>query len=297
VLPDSLRAAIRQSVLSATKDFDLTDVVAAGSGCINSAYRLTDRQGRQLFLKLNRASLADMFAAESEGLAELRRPKAIRVPLPVCTGLFGDHAWLVTEHVRFDSPGSGSEARLGEELALLHRFTADRFGWHRDNTIGSTPQPNMLAADWISFWRGQRLGFQLKLAADNGLGCKLQTLGERLMADLHLFFSAYQPLPSLLHGDLWGGNVAYDEDGAPVIFDPAVYYGDRETDIAMTGLFGGFGHEFYAAYNSTWPLDDGFTVRKNLYNLYHIINHANLFGGGYARQAEGMMERLLSELG
>jgi len=296
VLPDSLRAAIRQSVLSTTESFDIAEMAALGGGCINSAYRLIDKKGEQLFLKLNRAALADMFEAESAGLAELRRPAAIRVPAPICTGQYGEHAWLVTEHIRFASPCAGSEARLGEELAALHRFTGERFGWHRDNTIGSTPQPNAPAADWVGFWRRQRLGFQLRLAAGNGYGGRLQTLGERLLADLDGLFAGYQPAPSLLHGDLWGGNVAFDESGAPVIFDPAVYYGDRETDIAMTSLFGGFGRDFYAAYKAHWPLDAGFAVRKSLYNLYHILNHANLFGGGYARQAEGMMEGLLSEL-
>ncbi|HXH72123.1 MAG TPA: fructosamine kinase family protein [Mariprofundaceae bacterium] len=297
MLPEELRTAIGQSVFEASSGtFHLADIYPAGGGCINSAYRLSDADGRLLFLKLNRASLSGMFAAEFDGLVELRQPAAIRVPEPLCFGQTASHAWLVTEHIRFASPRAGSEARLGEELAALHRHTADRFGWHRDNTIGSTPQPNGQATDWIDFLRERRLGFQLRLAAGNGFRGRLQSLGERLLDDLPRFFDTYRPLPSLLHGDLWGGNLAYDEAGAPVIFDPAVYYGDREADLAMTELFGGFGRDFHAAYRAAWPLDEGYPVRKTLYNLYHILNHANLFGGGYASQAESMLQRLLAEL-
>src|SRR5208283_1970991 len=145
--------------------------------------------------------------------------------------------------------------------------------------------------------REQRLGFQLDLAARKGYGGKLQELGHQLMERLPEFFEGYHPQPSLLHGDLWGGNHACTSDGAPVIFDPAPYYGDREADLAMTELFGGFDQEFYTAYRAAWPPDAGYTTRRILYNLYHILNHANLFGGGYARQAEGMMQSLLNRSG
>jgi fructosamine-3-kinase len=179
----------------------------------------------------------------------------------------------------------------------MHRVTGRSFGWRRDNTIGSTPQPNTPGNDWIAFWREQRLGFQLRLAERNGLSSALQAKGERLLERLEAFFRGYAPAPSLLHGDLWGGNHGYTVSGEPVVFDPAVYYGDREADLAMTELFGGFGAGFYAAYKEVWPLDSGYAVRKQLYNLYHVLNHANLFGGGYASQAEAMMERLLAEAG
>ena len=137
----------------------------------------------------------------------------------------------------------------------------------------------------------------MRLAGENGYGAQLQRPGERLLDALPAFFAGYLPQPSLLHGDLWGGNHAFLADGAPAIFDPAAYFGDREADLAMTELFGGYPADFYAAYRAAWPLDAGYAARRNLYNLYHILNHANLFGGGYAQQAEEMMQRLLAELG
>ncbi len=171
------------------------------------------------------------------------------------------------------------------------------FGFAHNNFIGATSQPNAWTTDWPTFWCEQRLGFQLDLAARNGYGGELQKMGQQLMQRLPEFFVGYHPVPSLLHGDLWGGNHSYTADGTPVLFDPAPYYGDREADLAMTELFGGFDQSFYAAYHTVWPLDAGYATRKILYNLYHILNHANLFGGGYARQAEGMMRRLLGNPG
>jgi fructosamine-3-kinase len=274
--------------------FNLTASHSVGGGCINSAYTLTD--GRQrFFVKLNQAHQLDMFTAEAEGLQEIDRSRSVRVPRPVCNGVTNQNAYLVMEYIPFGR-GKGSDARLGEQLAAMHRKTQPKFGWHRDNTIGSTPQPNPPTDDWPTFFREHRLGFQLQLAARNGFSGKLQKKGERLLGDLDVFFHDYSPAPSLLHGDLWGGNSATDEHGQPVIFDPATYYGDREADIGMTELFGGFSADFYAAYNATWPLDPGYLVRKTLYNLYHIINHVNLFGSGYLGQAEGMLDRLASEI-
>ena len=185
--------------------------------------------------------------------------------------------------------------QLGRGLAFMHRFHAAHFGWHRDNTIGATPQINTPAADWIGFWRKQRLGFQLALARENGYRGRLLAQGERLLGQLPVFFSGHEPRPSLLHGDLWSGNAAFMRDGTPVMFDPAVYYGDREADIAMTELFGGFSADFYRAYDEAYPREPGYATRKQLYNLYHVLNHLNLFGGGYHAQAERMIEQLLSE--
>ena len=264
-----------------------------GGGCINQAY-LIEGSGQRHFVKTNAARLVAMFEAEAAGLAELEAARALRVPHPVATGVAGGEAFLVLEYLELG--GSGDTAELGRRLALQHRKTADRFGWERDNTIGSTPQPNAWNADWLDFLRNRRLGFQLELAAENGYGGGLQALGDALLERLADFFPGYRPQPSLLHGDLWGGNAAFTASGEPVVFDPAVHYGDREADLAMTELFGGFGAGFYAAYREAWPLDPGYGVRKTLYNLYHILNHANLFGGGYAGQAETMMGRLLSEV-
>ena len=173
-----------------------------------------------------------------------------------------------------------AERRLGAGLARQHRATADQFGWHRHNTIGATPQRNTQTADWIEFLRRERLGFQLDLAARRGLPGELLARGRRLLAGLEAFFPGHRPGPSLLHGDLWSGNWGADADGSPYIFDPAVYHGDREADLAMTRLFGGFGRGFYTAYEEAWPLPRGWERRVDLYNLYHLLNHFNLFRGG-----------------
>lgn len=274
--------------------FELAHAAALGGGDINSAYRLEGKNGARYFVKLNDADKLEMFAAEHSGLEAMAATRSVRVPQPVAHGLCGPLAFLVLEYL--DLGGRGDARRLGEQLAALHRITAPQFGFQIDNTIGSTPQPNGWLSDWIAFWRERRLGFQLQLARKNGHGARLQDLGERLLENLPLYFKGYAPAPSLLHGDLWGGNHAYLHDGTPVIYDPAPYYGDREADLAMTELFGGYGSGFYAAYCEAWPLDAGYATRKALYNLYHILNHANLFGGGYARQAEGMMRELLGEI-
>jgi fructosamine-3-kinase len=155
---------------------------------------------------------------------------------------------------------------------------------------------NTPSASWTEFFRERRLRYQLELAARNGYGGRLQELGAELLAHIEPLLADHTPAPSLLHGDLWGGNAAVDSEGAPVIFDPAVYYGDREADLAMTRLFGGFSAAFYSAYESAWPLPKGARARVDLYNLYHVLNHVNLFGGGYEAQAESMMERLLGAL-
>jgi fructosamine-3-kinase len=265
-------------------------------GDINRAF-LIEGGGQRYFVKLNEAGRAAMFEAEAAGLEEIAGSGAIRVPHPICWGASGQAAYLVLEHIAMQPLGNTASETLGRQLAGMHRHTATQHGWRRDNTIGSTFQGNAQSRDWVAFWREQRLGFQLGLAARNGFRGNLQHKGERLLASLHQFFPAYAPPPSLLHGDLWGGNCAADQEGGALLFDPAVYYGDRETDLAMTELFGGFPPRFHAAYREAWPLDPGYAVRKTLYNLYHILNHANLFGGAYAGRAEDMIDRLLGEIG
>ncbi len=271
--------------------FTTHEAHAEGGGCINSAYTLSDGKQR-FFVKLNQAARLDMFAAEAEGLNDILRSHSIHAPAPVCHGIAVDEAYLVLEYLPLS--GRGSAERLGRELAQMHRCQHQRFGWRRDNTIGATPQINTEETDWVHFWQQHRLGPQLRLAADKG--GHLGPQAERLLAHVADFFSDYRPGPSLLHGDLWSGNYAFSEGGRPVIFDPAVYYGDRETDLAMTELFGGFPSAFYAAYQEAWPLDPGYASRKTLYNLYHVLNHFNLFGGSYLAQAQRMIAQLLSEV-
>lgn len=288
---------IAQAITDATgKSFVLDGQSGIGGGCINTAMKING-SGREYFVKLNSAKLLAMFEAEADGLRDIATAKAVRVPLPICTGISGNQAFIVMEYLAMGGRGGGTVmARFGEQLAQMHRHTAEQFGWHRDNTIGSTPQLNDWMDDWIYFWGEQRLGYQLELAGKHGIGARTLQKGEQLQGTLNAFFTGYAPEPSILHGDLWSGNYGISRDGEPVIFDPAVYFGDREADLAMTELFGGFGSEFYAGYQAAWPLDAGYQQRKTLYNLYHILNHYNLFGGGYASQAEGMIDRLLAQL-
>ncbi len=276
------------------KAHELLGQQTVGGGCINQTQRIDTNQGAY-FLKLNTADRLDMFEAEAEGLQAMNEAGAVAVPTPLCSGVSGGHAWLVMEYI--EGGGRGSMAEFGEQLAAMHRFTKDRFGWHRDNTIGSTHQANDWNSDWVSFWQQQRLGFQLELARTNGAPRRLCEQGQKLNECIGEFFTDYSPVASVLHGDLWSGNYMMGRDGRAVIYDPAVYFGDREADLAMTELFGSFGRDFHAGYNAAWPLDEGYAARKTLYNLYHILNHYNLFGGGYAGQAQGMIERCLAEIG
>lgn len=284
-----LAGAIREAV---HRPFTLSNATLVGGGSINESYRLDCADGSRCFLKLNDARHYAMFLAEAEGLGAIAAANTIRVPQPIAHGTIGGQSYLLLEYLELDSRGNAR--LLGEQLAALHRCTAASFGFSQDNFIGTTAQPNGWRQSWLEFWREQRLGFQLRLAADNGYGGQLQRLGEKLLDTLPSFFNGYTPQPSLLHGDLWSGNHAFLADGTPTIFDPACYYGDREADLAMTELFGGYPADFHAAYRAAWPLDAGYAARRDLYNLYHILNHANLFGGGYSRQAEVMMQRLLS---
>lgn len=274
--------------------FSAARAESTASGSINRTYRLEGGE-RPFFVKLNSAGRLAMFEAELAGLVELAAAKAVRVPLPICCGSDARFSWIVLEHLELGN-GTGRLAALGARLALLHRRTAANFGWNRDNTIGSTPQHNEWCSDWIVFLRSRRIGFQLQLAQRNGYRGRLQSSGEKLLAGLDAFFAGYRPEASLLHGDLWGGNAAVLADGEPAIFDPAVYYGDREADLAMTELFGGFPPAFYRGYDAAWPLDAGYRVRKNLYNLYHLLNHLNLFGGSYLAPAQGAIDGLLGEI-
>lgn len=275
--------------------FEVRAHTVVAGGCINGTAVLSGA-GRRYFVKINTASQLPMFDAESEGLAEIAATNTVRVPQPVCRGQQAGTSWLVLEHLELGSCRDDGAERLGHALASLHRVTAGQFGWRRDNTIGATPQINTPENNWVTFYGQQRLGYQLALAARNGFKGALQRKGERLIENLAAFFDNYRPAPSLLHGDLWGGNHACLANAEPVIFDPAVYYGDREADMAMTELFGGFDARFYAAYRDAWPLDRGYATRRALYNLYHVLNHANLFGGGYAQQAGQMLDRLLAEI-
>jgi len=290
--PTLLAAALREATGLRFHDAPSASV---GGGCINECLRWETGDG-PAFVKLGPVERLAMFEAEAEGLRELEAAHAIRVPCVLGVGATANDAFLALEWIDFGAGSARSEALLGERLAAQHRVTRPDFGWHRDNTIGSTPQPNAWNTDWPRFYVERRLRFQLALAERNGHGGRLTERGHRLCEELPAYLQGYRPVPSLLHGDLWGGNHAATRSGEPVVFDPAVYFGDREADLAMTRLFGGFGRDFYAAYQATWPLDPGADGRTDLYNLYHVLNHLNLFGGSYRARAQAMIDSSLAGL-
>ena len=294
--PRARFAAIAREIASQSGTAAAPEPAArVGGGSINECYRWP-ADGRALFVKVAPRAGLVMFEADTAGLAELARAGALRVPRVSACGATAAQAFLALEWIDAGAADAACERRLGEGLAALHAVTAPRFGWVRDNTIGRTPQANAWCEDWTQFFRERRLRPQLTLAAANGMGA-LAAAGEQLLAALPALLDGHAPAASLLHGDLWGGNWLAAADGAPVVFDPAVYYGDRETDLAMTRLFGGFGTAFYRAYESAAPLPPRAAPRAELYKLYHVLNHANLFGGGYAASARAMIEALCAQAG
>ena len=292
---------IAKSISEATgTSFAVTSSTAVSGGCIHESRKIegkTRDAARTYFAKLNDAQSLPMLVAEAQGLAAIRSAARIRAPEVVVHDDDGERAWLVLEWLELVPLDAASAARLGTALAAQHRAEQARFGWEHDNFIGASPQHNGWSDDWLAFWREKRLMPQLRMAAKKRLPSKMIDRGERLAADCEVFFRGYEAARSLLHGDLWSGNAAALEDGTPVVFDPAVYVGDREADIAMTELFGGFPTDFLAAYRAAWAPHDNYRVRRDVYNLYHVLNHANLFAGAYVRQAEVAIERLLSEAG
>ncbi len=292
----ALGAAISQAIGA---KFDVTSLAPVGGGCIHTALEVRGKSrggAPRYFAKVNEASSAAMFAAEADGLAALAAARSVAVPAVVARGHDDERAWLVLQWLDLAPLADASAAALGHALAAQHRIAHERFGWGSDNFIGASPQANGWSDDWLAFWREKRLHAQLRIAAGKRLPSRMIDRGERLAADCGALIGNRRVAGSLLHGDLWGGNAAALEGGAAALFDPAVYVGDREADVAMTELFGGFPADFLAAYRADWNLDDGYTVRRDLYNLYHVLNHANLFAGAYVRQAERSIAKLLAEI-
>lgn len=264
---------------------------ALGEGVGGARWHLR-QEDRKWFLK---SGDAQVLAAEADGLEALAEA-GMRAPRVEASGDAEGEGYLLLEWLPLTRNSPASATRLGEALARLHLSPGGRFGWRRHNFIGATPQFNRESDDWVGFFREQRLGFQFRLAGENGYRGRLQESGAALMAGMQALFTGYTPHPALLHGDLWAGNWGVLQEGGPVLFDPAVYRGDRETDLAMSELFGGFPREFYDAYRLHAPLDVGYKQRRDLYQLYHVLNHLNLFGEGYLGQAQGLIDRLNAEL-
>jgi fructosamine-3-kinase len=272
-------------------DYAIARTIPVSGGSINQAYSLVSRQSQKLFVKLNQAKEIEMFEVEVLALQQIHNTSTIRVPQPIVWGIADDAAFLVLEWLEMGTKPNWQN--LAENLAKMHRVESSQgFGWVQNNRIGSTLQLNSWHSDWLEFFAQNRLGYQLKLARTKGFS---GNLGDRLLENLPRFFENYQPKPVLVHGDLWSGNMGFTAEES-VIFDPALYFGDREVDIALTELFGGFAPEFYQAYQTAFPLDPGYQNRKHLYNLYHILNHFNLFGGSYSDRAEATIIKLLGSI-
>ncbi len=259
-----------------------------GGGCIHENQVISDGE-RQFFIKINRESQLDLFITEARGLQALGAVNCIKIPQVIGWGTADGQAYLILEFLTLTQRGNWS--LMGQQLAQLHRQSVgQRFGWERNNYIGATPQKNDWHSNWADFFCDCRLGYQLQLARRRGASFPHT---EKLLNRVRHILRLTNVEPVLVHGDLWGGNVAFTSAGEPVIFDPAVYYGHREVDVAMSELFGGFSPAFYQGYQSEWALADGYAERKIIYNLYHILNHFNLFGGSYWQQAERMMAEIL----
>ena len=282
---------IARTITQATgQEFTIAKTNSVSGGCINQGYKISSDQA-EYFVKLNDASEIEMFVAEAIGLKQMYATETITVPQPICYGTTDSSSYIVLQWLDLGRGSSQSYREMGRQLAAMHRQgKSERFGWERNNTIGSTPQINTRNDNWADFFAEQRIGYQLKLAKRRG-GSFPDT--NKVVEAVRNKLADRQPQASLVHGDLWSGNAAVASDGSPVILDPATYYGDRETDIAMTELFGGFPAAFYQGYNEAWQLEGGYQQRKSIYNLYHVLNHFNLFGGGYANQAKRIIGQII----
>jgi len=279
------------------QDLRLTSWQPVSGGSIHAAWLVHTNTEKSFFIKTNKADSFHMFQAEAKGLKEIEgnllSSNPIRAPHVYDVRANDDYAWLTLEYIPFGQDTKQSEEKLGIGLALLHQQTSKTFGLNHNNVIGSTPQINTPETSWLDFFHEHRLQAQFDFAKTNGFYHDISQEAESLIEALPLLLGNHHPTPSLLHGDLWSGNKGTDTKNKPIIFDPAVYYGDRECDLAMTELFGGFSSDFYAAYEDVYPIEEGYAKRKQLYNLYHILNHANLFGGHYIQQSQSIMQQLL----
>jgi len=267
--------------------------ISTPGGDINQSYRVISSQ-QSYFLKISSNVKRNFFSSEFDGLSLLASIERIRCPKPIALGELKDRQYLLLECIPINA--SGNQYKLGNAIAELHQQSTTRadYGLDYKNYIGSTPQKNTHHGDWLGFWLNCRLEPQLKLAYQNGFRDALINKEKPLYQSIERLLQNHNPPPCLLHGDLWHGNSGFDTEGRPVIFDPACYYGDRETDIAMTELFGGFNSDFYRGYNETYPLNKHYSKRKTLYNLYHSFNHLNLFGAHYLNGCLNKINRLVA---
>ena len=264
----------------------VSNITPLSGGCISSAYKLNLNSKQEFFLKHNPSVSNKMFIAEAHGLQELKKSGAIRIPEVIMY----DDDFILLEYISQGNKSKKFFSEFGRSFALMHKYTSENFGFYEDNFIGSNVQKNIPAdkekESWTSFYFNKRILFQLELTEKLGYATSELKKGiGKLEENIEEIIGTNDEEPSLLHGDLWGGNYIVDENGNVCLIDPAVYYGHREADLGMTKLFGGFSSEFYEGYNEANPLQDGYEYRENIYKLYHVLNHLNLFGGGYYSQA------------
>ena len=287
MIPGSLKNYLNE------KGFTLKNAWNAAGGSINRAAQVEVADKGHCFLKWNATAPFDMFRQEVKGLNLLNKADSgLRVPSVIDYDIDpnSDTGYLLLEYLPEGRPGHGSHQTFGRQLAKLHQNTNDQYGLDHDNYIGRLPQSNSFHDEWIPFFIDERLEPQYSQARDSGY------FGGSVTSDYQQLCNKLDELlpeepASLLHGDLWGGNYFFTTDAEPAIYDPAVYYGNREIELAFTHLFGGFSPEFYRAYEEAWPLQPGFKERIDLYNLYPLLVHTNLFGGGYARQVESIIRQ------
>lgn len=274
------------------ENVSISDFTPASGGCINNGGTIRTTEG-SFFVKWNSATVyPGMFAAEAKGLGLLGNPAGLKIPAVSAVGQAEGNQFIIMEHIesRMRKPDFWED--LGTGLAVLHGNTQPAFGLDHDNYIGSLPQHNKTHPSWTEFFIEERLQPMLHLLRDRGdVDSSLMAMTERLFAKLDGFFP--QEAPALIHGDLWSGNLMVGSSGEPCLIDPAVYYGHREAELSFTRLFGGFQRNFYDAYNAAFPLESDFNERVDVYNLYPLLVHANLFGGGYLEQAESIVKSLV----
>jgi protein-ribulosamine 3-kinase len=283
---EKIKLIIEEKLGSKIKNF-----ISLSGGCISDAYKITTNDNSNFFLKYNSSISNDMFIKEADGLKELVKANSIRIP----EVLSFDKDYILLEFIPMGNKNKNFFEEFGRNFAVMHKYTSDNYGFYENNFIGSNPQINIPEqnekSSWLEFYFNKRILFQLQLAEKLGNSTEELRKGiSKLENKISEIIDDSEEKPSLLHGDLWSGNYMVDESGSAVLIDPAVYYGHREADLGMTKLFGGFSSEFYSAYHEEFPLKDGYEYRENIYKLYHVLNHLNLFGGGYYHQAISLIK-------
>lgn len=283
---EKIKKRIEEKLGSKIKSFS-----SLSGGCISDAFKISTANGTSFFLKYNPSASNDMFFKEANGLRELDKSNAIKIPEVLSV----DEDYILLEFIASGNRKKKFFEDFGKSFAEMHKFKSDSFGFYENNYIGSNPQINIPdekeKSDWTAFYLNKRILFQLQLAEKLGNSTDELRKGiSKLENKIEDIIGHNSEKPSLLHGDLWAGNYMIDQNGNAVLIDPAAYYGHREADLGMTKLFGGFNSEFYKAYNESFPLEDGFDYRENIYKLYHVLNHLNLFGGGYYSQAISLIK-------